>query len=75
MARKPLSFDVDRSPAAPTPRAAADRQSAAPAADRKQVGARISGELYRELKARAARQGVKVQDLVETAIADFLAKQ
>ena len=68
MPRKPLTFDVDRRPA----------QSAAPGApagDRKQVGARISAELYRELKARAARQGVKVQELVEAAIAEFLAKQ
>jgi hypothetical protein len=76
MARKPLTFDVDRSPA-PPPAAPVARPAAAtppPASDRKQVGARIRGELYRELKARAARQGVKVQDLVETAIADFLAK-
>jgi predicted HicB family RNase H-like nuclease len=68
MPRKPLTFDVDRSPAqSATP--------SAPASDRKQVGARIRAELYRELKARAARQGVKVQELVEAAIAEFLAKQ
>lgn len=72
MPRKPLTFDVDRSPTQPT--MFTSRSAAATASDRKQVGARISAKLYRELKARAAHQGVKVQELVEAAVAEFLAK-
>lgn len=69
--KQPLTFDVDRSPAAAP---ATRRAAAAPTGDRKQVGARISAALYRELKVRAAHQGVRVQDLVESAIAQFLEK-
>lgn len=72
MPRKPLTSDVDRSPAQPA--MFTSRSAAATASDRKQVGARISAKLYRELKARAAHQGVKVQELVEAAVAEFLAK-
>jgi len=39
-----------------------------------QVGARITKVKYRQLKARAALQGVTVQTLVEQAIAEFLAR-
>lgn len=74
MPRKPLTFDVDRSPAQPAVFASRSAAAGAPASDRKQVGARISAKLYRELKARAAHQGVKVQELVEAAVAEFLTK-
>lgn len=74
MPRKPLTFDVDRSPAQLAVFASRSAAAGAPASARKQVGARISAKLYRELKARAAHQGVKVQELVEAAVAEFLAK-
>ncbi len=74
MPRKPLTFDVDRSPTPPAVFASRSTAVGAPASDRKQVGARISAKLYRELNARAAHQGVKVQELVEVAVAEFLAK-
>lgn len=73
MPRKPLTFNIDRNPALPI--ASRSTTMSAPVDDRKQVGARISAKLYRELKARAAHQGVKVQELVEAAVAEFLAKQ
>ena len=41
---------------------------------RQQVGARVTATVYRELKARAALQGVAVGALVEQAIAEFLAR-
>ena len=77
--KKPLTFDMNRSPVAAagpdeTP-AAPIMKPAAVAEDRKQVGARITGTTYRRLKARAAIQGEKVQDLVEQAITEFLEKQ
>jgi hypothetical protein len=40
--------------------------------ERQQVGARVNKTIYRQLKARAAMEGVKVQDLVEQAIIAFL---
>lgn len=40
--------------------------------ERQQVGARVKTTIYRQLKARAAMEGVKVQDLVEQAIIGFL---
>jgi hypothetical protein len=61
--RKPMTFNV----AAP-PVAKAD------VAERQQVGARVTKATYRQLKARAALTGATVQDLVEQAINDFLAK-
>jgi hypothetical protein len=68
-ARKPLSFDVERSPAKAAPIASA----AAVPQERQQVGARVTAVTYRQLKARAALQGVTVQTLVEQAISEFLA--
>ncbi len=71
-ARKPLNFDLSNAeplPAASRP--ANDR----PNEQRQQVGARISAKTYRQLKARAALEGRKVQDLVELAIENFLAEQ
>jgi predicted DNA binding CopG/RHH family protein len=68
MSRKPMTFDVDRSP--PTPAELA----AKPSAQRKQqIGARISAATYRQLKARAALDGVTVQTLIEKAVEQFLA--
>lgn len=69
--KKALTFDIDRSSPAiphvgPTPKASSKDE-------RKQVGARVTAAIYRQLKARAAMQGEKVQDLVEKAITEFLA--
>lgn len=70
--RRPMTFDVDRSP--PTVgETVATKPPAAPAVERQQVGARIPVSKYRQLKARAALDGVKVQALVEQAIDQFLA--
>lgn len=65
--RKPLTFDVDRSPRTPAERSKRDNEQ------RQQVGARVTTTVYRQIKARAALQGVTVQTLVEQAIAEFLA--
>lgn len=64
--RKPLTFDVDRSPRT-------TEESKQATGQRQQVGARVTTATYRQLKARAALQGVTVQTLVEQAIAEFLA--
>ena len=79
--KKALTFDLDRSPApaAPvTPAAPPARQRAAKPQEtkevRQQVGARVTAEVYRQLKVRAAQNGDKVQDLVEQAITEFLAR-
>ena len=69
-ARKPLVFDVDAAPASRT----SDAAEAAPVSQaRKQVGARVDDAVYRKLKAHAALRGVKVQELVQQAITEFLA--
>lgn len=71
-ARRPMTFDVDRSP--PTPvEATAKKSVASSTIERQQIGARIPVQTYRQLKARAALDGVKVQDLVEQAIDRLLA--
>lgn len=72
MPRKPMTFDVDRSPLTTSERAAPP-SAPAPIAQKKQVGARISTMTYRQLKARAALEGVTVQTLVEKAVEQFLA--
>jgi predicted HicB family RNase H-like nuclease len=43
-----------------------------PAQLRQQVGARVTATVYRQLKARAALQGVAVGTLVEQAISEFM---
>jgi len=68
MTRKPMTFDVDRSPLTPAELAAEPKL----AVQRKQVGARIATATYRQLKARAALDGVTVQALVEQAVEQFL---
>jgi predicted secreted protein len=67
-ARKPLAFDIDRGPPVIVPVV-----KLVPAQARQQVGARVEAGTYRQLKARAALQGVSVQMLVEQAITEFLA--
>ena len=69
--RKPFTFDENRHPA--TPAAPVKKQGAT--VERKQVGARITAATYRQLKAKAALQGVPVAVLVEQAIDQFLAAQ
>lgn len=64
--RKPLTFDVDRSPRTTVETKMEKEQ-------RQQIGARVTTAIYRQLKARAALQGGTVQTLVEQAIAEFLA--
>ncbi len=79
MPRKPMTFDVDRSPlttaerATPKPAPVVAAPTPAAVAPKKQVGARISTMTYRQLKARAALEGVTVQILVEKAVEQFLA--
>jgi hypothetical protein len=63
--RKPLTFEEDRH-SGPSP-----AQLKTPE-QRQQIGARITTGTYRQLKARAALQGVTVAALVEQAIAEFL---
>jgi hypothetical protein len=72
--RKPMTFDVDRSPATPS-ETAAPPPATPGTVERQQVGARIPASKYRQLKARAALEGVKVQTLVEQAIDQFLASK
>jgi hypothetical protein len=69
--KKPLTFDIDRSP--PTSAEIPEKAKTVPQEGRKQVGARVTAATYRQLKARAAMQDEKVQDLVEQAITEFLA--
>ena len=74
-AKKPLTFDIDRSPPAPSePRRTAPARASQDVKEaRQQVGARVTVEVYRQLKVRAAMQGEKVQELVERAITEYLA--
>jgi hypothetical protein len=74
--RKPLTFSEDdtgvtvqeeRNTGRPTHRA-----KKPPPEQRQQLGARVTTSTYRQLKARAALQGVTVATLVEQAIAEFL---
>ncbi len=68
--RAPLDFKaIETLP----PPASAPAVATADKEERQQVGARVNKTIYRQLKARAAMDGVKVQDLVEQAITAFLA--
>jgi len=69
MKRKPMTFDIDRTERVSSERAGKTTQES----ERKQIGARIPAATYRQLKSRAALDGVPVQMLVEEAIAKFLA--
>lgn len=66
--KKPLTFDLERSPRPPVPATKEGQHDA-----RVQIGARVTAATYRQLKARAAIRGEKVQELVEQAITEFLA--
>lgn len=68
--RKPLTFDIDRSPT--TDIETTTPKVVQPQVERQQIGARISIEKYRRLKSIAALEGLKVQELVELAIDQFL---
>jgi hypothetical protein len=76
-ARKPLNFSLDNAepvrPAVSTSRGART-QPEAEKEQRQQVGARIKATTYRQLKARAALEGRKVQELVELAVERYLAE-
>jgi len=78
--RKPLNFNIDTSEPVPqvTPitgqRAVKAKAAPQDNEERQQVGARIRAKTYRQLKARAALEGRKVQDLVELAVEEYLAK-
>jgi hypothetical protein len=61
--RKPMTFDID---VEPTKAEAVNEEV------RKAIGARIPVGLYRQAKAHAALTGIKVQDLVEIALRDYL---
>ena len=77
-ARKPLNFDLGNAEPVPVAAPAASRpanQDDRPKEQRQQVGARIRATTYRRLKARAALEGRKVQDLVELAVEKYLAEQ
>jgi len=69
MTRQPLQFNLDSAPA----KAKAGRAPKATDESKKQVGARISADLYRKLKARAALDGKAVQVVLEEAVAQYLA--
>lgn len=65
-ARQPLVFEEEELRPAPAPKPN-DQEPV------QQIGARIPQGRYRQLKARAALQGVTVATLVDRAIAQFLA--
>lgn len=71
--RKPLSFTTEDVGAAIVQKVAAGPtgQTEEP---RRPIGARVSVSVYRRAKARAAIQGAKLQDWVEGAILEKLAK-
>ena len=72
--RKPMTFDIDDAPKiarVPLPPAAAE---SGVTELRKAVGARVPVGLYREAKAHAALAGITVQEVVEVALRNYLAK-
>ena len=68
--RQPLTFDINRSPT--TDFETHPQKETKPQVERQQIGARISIDKYRRLKSIAALEGLKVQELVELAIDQFL---
>ena len=68
--RAPMTFDVETPKAKP---AAAQPQKATEA-ERKLVATRIPPDLYRQAKARAALDEVSIQEIVETALREFIAR-
>ena len=73
--RKPLIFDIDRSPVTEdeSARVAAAGTPALPTVmPRQQLGARIPIDVYKRLRVKAVMDGVLVQELIERAIVEFL---
>lgn len=73
--RQPLTFDIDRSPTTDIETTPQPVKVTKPQIERQQIGARVSIEKYRKLKSIAALEGLKVQELVELAIDQFLARK
>jgi hypothetical protein len=69
--RKALSFDM----ADPASAMATKARTAGAGEPRKPIGSRVTVSVYRRAKARAAMNGEKLQDWVEGAILDKLAKE
>ena len=67
--RKPLTFEEDRTPPGSGGRRVSNRDHRAKE-QRQQLGARVRATTYRQLKARAALQGVTAAALVEQAISE-----
>lgn len=73
--RKPLVFDIGLSPVSKDEIARVKTTIPKPdVIERQQLGARIPTGTYKELRVRAVMEGVLVQDLVERAIVEFLAR-
>jgi hypothetical protein len=74
--RKPLNFSLDQTePVSAAPANGNRTALTKPEGEqRQQVGARIRATTYRQLKARAALEGRKVQELVELAVEKYLAE-
>lgn len=73
--RKPLVFDLNRSPTTDDEVArvtAARTPPPKPPVARQQLGTRIPVDVYKRLKILAVMEGVLVQDLLERAIIEFL---
>ena len=72
--RKPLVFDLNRSPTTDdeVARVTAARTPPKPPVARQQLGTRIPVDVYKRLKILAVMEGVLVQDLLERAIIEFL---
>lgn len=72
--RKPLVFDLNRSPTTDdeVARVTAAQASPKPPVARQQLGTRIPVDVYKNLKVMAVMEGVLVQDLIERAIIEFL---
>jgi hypothetical protein len=73
--KKPIAFDLNADLKIAPVVTLAPVVPAKPQEARKQVGARISETLYRQLKSHAALEGTLVQDLVEQAITEFLERR
>lgn len=72
--RKPLVFDLNRSPTTDdeVARVTAAQAPPKPTVARQQLGTRIPVDVYKRLKIMAVMEGVLVQDLIERAIIEFL---
>lgn len=64
--RAPMSFGLD------VPKAKA--ATAPPNDDLKKIATRLPSDLYKQAKARAALDGVTIQDIIKSALTDYIAK-